>query len=202
MKRVLILIILIFISGCTAYTIYEPKEGPFKVIKIIDGDTVDLNNSERVRLSGIDTPEIGECYYKEAKNKLEDLILNKDVFLERDISDKGRYGRLLRYIYVNNLLINSFLVKEGYAKVHDKYDYDIKLYKELKEVESTAKNNKLGVWGCKNPKDNCLYVGSKFSKIYHKPECKWAKRIKPENLICFKSKEEAEDLNYKPAKTC
>ena len=200
-KFIIVLILLIFINGCiTGNFVSEEKEGPFKVTNVVDGDTLDLNNSERIRLSGINTPETGECYYQEAKERLEELVLNKDVTLEKDISDAGKYGRLLRYIYVNNLFVNSLLVEEGYARVYDKYKDDTKKYGELKDVEIIAKNNNLGIWGCIDSKADCLYVASKNSDIYHDPDCKWAKRIKSENLICFKSIEEVKDL--KPCKTC
>ena len=201
MKKIALILLLIFISGCTTGSfILKEKEGPFKVTNVVDGDTLDLNNSKRVRLSGINTPETGECYYQEATEKLEELVLNKEVFLEKDISDTGKYGRLLRYIYINDLLVNSLLVEGGYAKVYDKYKDDTKRYEELKQAESIAKSKNLGVWSCIDPKKDCLYVASKNSNIYHKPDCKWAKRIKPENLICFKSIEEVKDLN--PCKTC
>jgi len=199
-KKIILVLLLIFISGCTGNFVFEEKEGPFKVINVVDGDTLDLNNSNRVRLSGINTPETGECYYQEAKERLEKLVLNKDVILEKDITDIDKYGRLLRYIYTSNLLVNSLLVEEGYARVYDKYKDDTKKYDELKEVEIIAKNNNLGVWSCIDFKADCLYVASKNSDIYHEPDCKWAKRIKPENLICFKSIEEVKDL--KPCKTC
>ena len=107
-----IFLALILISGCsiTGNVTKEPVlDGPYKVLKVVDGDTLDLNNSFRIRMSGINTPETGECYYQEAKNKLTLLVLNKDVFIEKDISDKDKYGRYLRYIYYNNTLINSVL---------------------------------------------------------------------------------------------
>jgi len=92
------------------------------------------------------------------------------------------------------------LVKEGYAKVHDKYKDDTKRYDELKAVEKFAINNNLGVWSCIDLKEGCLYVGSKNSDKYHSPDCKWAKKIKPENLICYKSEEEVKNL--KRCQTC
>jgi len=200
--KITYLLLLVFISGCiTGNVTYENvKEGPFKVTNVVDGDTLDLNNSERVRLSGINTPETGECYYQEAKSELENLVLNKEVYLEKDISNKDKYDRLLRYVYINDLLVNSYLIQNGYAKVYDKYSYDTKKYKELKSIEEIAQNNNFGVWTCKDIKESCLYVGSKQSKIYHKPDCKWAKRIKPENLVCYKSEEEVKELT--PCKTC
>jgi len=195
MQKKLIILLIILLAGCT-----DKLEGPYKVIKVIDGDTIDLNNSRRIRFSGINTPETGECYYQEAKDKLESLILDKDVFLEKDRSDSGKYGRLLRYVYLENILVNSFLVENGYARVFDKYAHDTKKYDELKILESKAKNNNFGIWSCSDDEIECLYVGSKNSRTYHEPDCRWAKKIKQENLVCYNSKEEVESL--KPCSTC
>lgn len=195
----------LFISGCaTGYVSKEiVYEGPFKVTNVVDGDTLDLNNSQRIRLSGINTPETGECYYQEAKNKLEELILNKDVYTERDITNKDKYGRFLRYIYYpKGTLVNKILVKEGYADAYDKYASDTKRFAELNASEQTAKANKLGIWSCTDTKIDCLYIYSKNSKTYHKPDCKWVKRISQENQVCIKTEEELKELNLKPCGTC
>ena len=53
-----------------------------------------------------------------------------------------------------------------------------------------------------NPPQNCAFVGSKNSNKYHLPSCQWAKRIKPENITCFKDKNEAESKGYLPDKNC
>jgi len=195
MKKLLLL--LIFITACTSNL-----EGPYKVTKVIDGDTIEIQAGEKVRLSGINSPESGECYYEQAKTKLENLIMDKEIYLERDKTNKGKYGRLLRYIHYKKTEINSLLVREGYAKVYDKYSYDTKKYKQLKQNESIAISKKLGVWKCKDPKKNCKYVGSKNSNYYHEINCKWAKRIKEKNLVCFKSKEQTTKKNYKPCNSC
>jgi len=98
------------------------------VIRIIDGDTFELSTGEKVRLICIDTPETGEPGAQEATDFLTELILNKEVRLEKDISETDRYGRLLRYVWVNvsleggseseqEVFVNRELVKEGYAEV-------------------------------------------------------------------------------------
>lgn len=207
MKKIIFLVfILIFISGCyTGNVTYENKlelEGPFKVTNVVDGDTLDLNSSVRVRLSGINTPETAECYYQEAKDKLKELTLNKVVYLEKDITNKDKYDRLLRYVYVDSKFVNSILVEGGFARVFDKYKEDTKRYSELKLIEARAIENSLGLWACEDTTRDCLYVASKNSKIYHKPDCKWVKRIAPENIICFESLEEVQAKGLKPSKTC
>ena len=203
-KFFLVFIVIILISGCGSENITGDvvkeipvvKEGPFNVTYIVDGDTIDLEGYGRIRFSGINTPETGECYYQEAKDKLTELILGKEVYVEKDKTDEGKYGRKLRYVYLDDLMINKYLVENGYAKVYDKYKDDTKRYDELKAVE----NQNIGAWVCKDPKEGCLYVGSKNSDKYHKVDCTYAKKIKPENLVCYHSEEEVKDLNK--CKTC
>ncbi len=189
------LIFIFLVSGCITGSTVRELEGPFFVTKVVDGDTLDLNNNERIRMSGINTPETGECYYQEAKERLAELVLNKYVYVETDRSDKDKYGRLLRYIYLNEtdlVFVNGILVEGGFGRVYDKYKSDTKRYGELKKFEEKAKENNLGVWDCIDNKKDCLYVGSNNSDKYHTPDCKFAKKIKPENLVCFYSLEEAE----------
>lgn len=195
-KLLILTLMLIILTGCDNNRL----EGPFKVTKVIDGDTVELNNSQKVRFSGINTPETGECYYQEAKARLGELLLGKDVMLEKDKTNIDKYDRELRYVYTDGLMANSIMVEEGYARVFDKYKDDTKKYEELKKIEETAKSKRLGVWGCEEKENNCLYVGSKNSKTYHKPDCKWVKKIRPENLVCYKSELEVKGLN--PCNTC
>ena len=203
MRKILFLVLIIIISGCTTGSATYDElvlDGPFTVTYVVDGDTLDVGE-ERIRLSGINTPETGECYYQEAKDKLTELTLNQTVYLEKDLSDKGKYGRLLRYIYAEQeILVNELLVEEGFAKVYDKYSYDTKRYSQLKQAEEQAIQRGLGVWSCKDPKEGCLYVGSKNSDKYYPPTCKYAKRIKTENLNCYNSEEEVKDLV--PAEGC
>jgi len=92
-----------------------------KVLRVIDGDTFELEGGEKVRLICIDTPENGEVGYEEAKQFLAGLIENKTVVLEKDVSDKDVYGRLLRYVYVNNfeeeVFVNREIVSKGFGEV-------------------------------------------------------------------------------------
>lgn len=115
------------------------------VTYVVDGDTIELNNEEKVRLICVDTPEVGEGYSSEATNYLKSLVLNKEVQLVKDVSETDRYGRLLRYVYVGDVFVNGKLVENGYARVY-RYPPDIKLCDELEVLETKAKNNNLGIW--------------------------------------------------------
>lgn len=94
---------------------FETKDN--LVVRVIDGDTFELYNGEIVRLICIDSPEKGKEGYDEAKNYLSFLILNKEVRLEKDVNDKDIYGRLLRYVYVDDIFVNKEMVEKNYAKI-------------------------------------------------------------------------------------
>ena len=88
------------------------------VSRVIDGDTIELNTGERVRLLGINTPEKGQPYKQEATDRLKQLVENKVVALEKDVNDRDQYNRLLRHVYVDGVFVNLQLIKEGYASVY------------------------------------------------------------------------------------
>jgi len=121
------------------------------VAKAIDGDTIELENGQKVRYIGIDTPETVDprhsvqCYGREAANKNKELVEGKKVKLEKDVSETDRYGRLLRYVYVGKIFVNEYLVREGFAKASS-YPPNIKYQEKFQEAESSARTNKKGFW--------------------------------------------------------
>ncbi|HEA46483.1 MAG TPA: hypothetical protein ENH99_01755 [Candidatus Pacearchaeota archaeon] len=123
-KDVLLLVALIIILLTINYSFLDKTiekfltdEDSVFVERVIDGDTFVIENTS-VRLLGINTPERGEFYYQEAKDFLEELVLNKTVRLEywKDRTDK--YGRTLAYIFLNRENVNLKLVEEGFANYY------------------------------------------------------------------------------------
>ncbi|PIP17367.1 MAG: hypothetical protein COX44_00290 [Candidatus Portnoybacteria bacterium CG23_combo_of_CG06-09_8_20_14_all_37_13] len=112
---------------------------------VVDGDTVKSRSGATIRLIGINTPETGQPYPSEAKNKLKELIKGKEVRLEKDITDKDQYNRLLRYIWLDNIFINLEMVKRGYANSYT-YPPDIKYQKQIAAAEKQARESKTGIW--------------------------------------------------------
>ena len=108
---------------------------------IIDGDTIRLESGQRVRLIGIDTPENGEYCYTEATEKLREMISGKELKLETGYEDKDVYGRLLRYVYVDDIFVNLEMVKSGFAFA---IDTDDDRWEEFTNAEIEAENNNLG----------------------------------------------------------
>jgi micrococcal nuclease len=128
------------------------------VIEVIDGDTIVVSagndQTELVRLIGIDTPEFGsssstsECYAEEAKVALGDLVASSTVRLERDITqaDRDVFGRLLRYVYTeDDKQVNAWFVAEGYAREFT-YDVPYEFQVKFRQNQKIAKEQQLGIW--------------------------------------------------------
>ena len=115
------------------------------VTRVIDGDTIIVEGGYHVRYIGIDAPESGEFYYLEAKQINEGLVAGKSVRLERDISDKDSYGRLLRYVYVGDDFVNAEMVRQGCAWAIA-YPPDVKYQVYLEAMEEEARQSKCGIW--------------------------------------------------------
>lgn len=121
------------------------------VARVVDGDTIILSTGETVRYIGIDTPETKDprkdvqCFGQEAAQKNKELVAGKTVVLEKDISETDRYGRLLRYVYVEGKLVNKTLVEEGYARASS-YPPDVKYQEEFTFSEKQAQEQRKGLW--------------------------------------------------------
>ncbi|GIW63947.1 MAG: thermonuclease [Patescibacteria group bacterium] len=134
---------------------FSQKENLYLVTRVIDGDTIVVNNSIRVRYIGIDAPELGrdpECFGQEAKAYNEKLVLGRLVKMEKDVSETDQYGRLLRYVYLDNTMVNKKLVEEGYAFAAT-FPPDIKYQALFLQAERMARENSKGLWN----KNNCNY---------------------------------------------
>jgi len=121
------------------------------VSQVIDGDTIKIQTDKTVRLLGMNAPEMGQPYYEESTRRLKELIEGKTVTLEKDIEDKDQYGRLLRYIFLNNKNINVKLIREGLATVYIIHP-NVKYEMELRQAENEAKNLEISIWTPPAPK--------------------------------------------------
>ncbi len=127
-----------------------------KVLRVIDGDTLELTDKRRVRYIGINTPESVDprrpvqCFGKEASAFNKQLVEEQTIEMEKDVSDIDKYGRLLRYVYVDDVFINEFLVRQGYASI-DTIPPDVKYAQTFLQAQKEAREAKRGLWGkCRN----------------------------------------------------
>ncbi len=186
MKRIILLFIFLFVLPLAIYLlcasepvkIYSDGQGTFSiplgesydytnilVKRVVDGDTLVLENGERVRLIGIDTPEMHESnkLYRDSERSGQDtttiqklgrrayaftknLAEGKRVSLEFDVDRHDKYGRLLAYVYLKDgTFVNAEIVRQGYASLmtippNVKYaDLFQRLYREARE-------NRRGLW--------------------------------------------------------
>ena len=118
-------------------------DGVYDVQRVIDGDTFELTDGTTVRLIGIDAPEAGEICSAQATQKLTSLIAGETVYLEKDVSETDSYGRLLRYVYVNDIFVNLELVYCGDAYAVS-YPPDVAYASQLADAEEDAIDNDRG----------------------------------------------------------
>lgn len=205
--------------------------------RVVDGDTAEFilnGEKKKLRFIGVDTPETvhptkGEQYYgKEASNFTKKSLEGKTVYLEKDVSDVDRYGRVLRYIWlekpndyknisndeIKNKMFNAILLKEGYA-VTSTFPPDVKYESIFLDISRAARENEKGLWQnpnkigekvqketdiVKKPKDKVGKIkGNKNSKIYHLPGGKSYDKVKETNAVYFDSEEEAKSAGYRKA---
>jgi len=133
----------------TTMVAYPVPDGEVaRVVSVIDGDTIAVTVrgvEERVRLIGINTPETGECYADEATRRLEDLVGGRDVLLSTDVNDRDQYGRLLRYIWIDDGFVNATMVEEGLALAR-RYEPDTAFADLLEVAQGRAKGDGRGLW--------------------------------------------------------
>ncbi len=235
-KRNSILAIVIFLAGLLAggrllvkKIVIMNSEGAslHQVVEVIDGDTIKIEGNIRVRLLGIDSPEVGECYYQPAKRALEDLIAKQRIELEKDITDKDHYGRLLRYVALpvengDSILVNDYLVRNGNALAISSPPNN--RYRDLfSSAQVIAKRNNFGLWGaCENnysnerreadagpPNPDCIIKGNISEKgygmTYLMPGCDNYETVKidtrkGEKYFC--TEKEAIEAGFRKATNC
>ena len=118
----------------------------YAVKKVFDGDTILIGNGEKIRLLGIDAFEHDQNIYgMKGKDFLSKLVLNKDVCIETDVTEKDTYGRTLGYVFFDTSFINEELLKNGYA-ILSNFPPNTKYLSRLKKAQIYARQNMLGIW--------------------------------------------------------
>ncbi len=160
MKNINFIAVVFFVLFSVVYLVNEKyhlfgqhnSDTTVLVVSVHDGDTVSVilnKKQEKVRLTGIDAPEMAqEPWGREAKKHLETL-LNAAIWkvrLEYDIENKDRYGRILAYLWTDDRkFINLMMIKSGYAMLYT-FPPNVKYVNELRAAQKEAREGKLGIW--------------------------------------------------------
>lgn len=132
----------------------ETGGGRDVVVRVIDGDTVELRSTGRARLIGIDTPETVkpgspvECHGPQASAATKQLLpKGATVTVKRDREHQDRYGRELVYLFAaNGRMVNGTLVREGHARTL-RIEPNTRHARLLADLQADAKNARRGMWG-------------------------------------------------------
>ena len=190
---IIILFALIFVGADGGERFKYPAEDfsgdkTYRVLSVTDGDTLKIEyegNSETIRLIGVDTPETVhpsrpvEPFGPEASAFTKNLLIGEEVYLRFGNEERGKYDRLLAYVFrsPDGLFVNLEIVRQGYGHAYVKYPFE---YMELfRQYESKARRFGKGLWSLSPPEppeppdgEITVYV-TKSGKKYHRESCRW-----------------------------
>lgn len=153
-KKLIFLLLVLVLTACAP--VNAPDYSQIKVIQVIDGDTVKLQNGKLLRYIGIDTPETrikkgGKFIYApqpfaiEAKELNQKLVEGKTVTVEFDIEKTDKYGRLLGYCFVEGTFVNAKLIEEGLAALYT-YPPNVQYADSFVTAQKKSRAEKKGLW--------------------------------------------------------
>lgn len=183
-----------------------------RVDTVLDGDTLIAVGGERIRLRGIDAPEIrhgseaGQYYGQAARKLLWDQVRGQELLLDRDELDMDRYGRKVAVVRLSDgRMLNAVLVEAGAAFVYPHHsDKDEKFTELLLSKQRQAMSQQLGFWAkiLTLSKAQDRYIGTKGSRRFHTLACANAASVRPANQVAFSSLAEAFRAGFAPAREC
>ncbi|MEJ2071700.1 MAG: thermonuclease family protein [Syntrophobacterales bacterium] len=192
--------------GCQAQSQVPVTEA--LVAKVVDGDTVTLANGQKVRLLGIDAPELGhegqpaDFLAHKAKGVLTDLAQGRRVRLEYDNLRYDRYGRTLAFLFLpDGTNLSRELVRQGLAHVYT-VPPNMLFRDELVAAQQEAIKTRRGIWLKALNQDEPFYLGNKRSFIFHRPSCPQGETTAKSNRLHFKAIIDAYREGFRPCSTC
>ena len=172
---------------------------------VVDGDTIYLENGDKVRFVGVNTPERGVEGYIASKNFVQKLCLNKEVGIDIDDSKHtDKYGRILGVVIVDGKNVNEMLLKEGLAEVMYIPPSEFNPYNWADA--STHVPNSYSSYSnsvtSDSSTDSGSYIGNSNTGKFHELSCRWGQKISEHNKVTFNSRNDAISQGYQPCKVC
>jgi len=156
LKKISFVLVLLVCLSCAQNSSPTQNEQIYKVIRVVDGDTIVLDTKAKVRLLGVDTPELHhpkkpvQCFAQEAKDFTTRQVLNQKVKLTFEGQRQDRYGRILAWVWYGpklKKLLNAEIIKWGYGFSYRKYPTS--RLEEFNRLEKEARENQRGLWSPK-----------------------------------------------------
>lgn len=175
--------------------------------KVVDGDTIYLDNGEKIRLVGVNTPERGVEGYITSKNFVQKLCLDKEVGIDIDDSKHtDRYGRTLAVVIVDGKNLNEMLLKEGLAEImymppSEFYPYDW-ANSDTHVASSDSSSSASSSSADSSHSGSGSYVGNANTGKFHVSSCSSVSKMSEGNKVYFSSRDEAINQGYVPCKRC
>lgn len=223
---VLLFVVLMLVSACSLPSPENTMSAD--VTEVVDGDTIKVkigDREETVRFLLVDTPETVhpskpvQPFGPEASDFVKETLEGRTVELEKDVSERDKYGRFLAYVYIDGESIQKKLLERGLARVAYVYEPNVKYVDEYRAIQEQAQKEGKGIWSVENyvqedgfhgaesntngiergvaqfgddSPEGTRFVASKNSDVYHEIGCPGgADRIKEENAVYFATEEEA-----------
>ena len=201
-------------NGAGPLNLSVSEERTYRVTRVVDGDTLVLENGLHVRYAGVNTPEKGRFVSEPAPLSMQATLRNKELVEGRDVrlrlaqTPVDAYGRVVARITVVDqegveVDVEKTLLSEGLGRIMglglERDDYD-----GLKAVQADARAAKRGIWGVAPPRDGTAFPFCAASRgdTYHRSNCSQARRISPANRIAFRTVEEARASGRRPCSRC
>ncbi len=175
----------------------------FVIVRVIDGDTIELKGGDKLRLLAVDTPEKGEPYYKEAKQFLEELTLGKVAEIKYSLRRRDKYGRLLGYLFVDGRFVNKEIIENGLGYLYLFKDNDLSSseIKIMLNSQRDALQKKQGIWSIKHA-DEDYYLNPQGSFRLHRPGCKSIQRSDKNKMQKFSERFDGFIQGLSPCRNC
>ncbi len=173
---------------------------------VVDGDTIYLDNGEKVRFVGVNTPERGVEGYIASKNFVQKLCLNKEVGLDIDDSKHSdRYGRTLAVVIVDGKNLNEMLLKEGLAEImymppSEFYPYN--WANSDTHVADSHSSSSSSAGSSSGSSESGSYVANANTGKFHYASCGSVAKMSEGNKIFLSSRDDAINQGYVPCKRC
>jgi micrococcal nuclease len=129
-----------------------PSEGPHRVVRVIDGDTIIVAPHDTIRLIGVDTPETVkpehpvEPWGPEATAFTRQFLAGGSARLTFDRERTDRFGRYLAYVWVDERLLNEELLRNGLGRWEPHFHYRESMKRRFRQAQQAAEREHLGIW--------------------------------------------------------